>query len=757
MVDLCGFASAVEAAEALSLELLNPSAEDELLLTPGARFVSRFFSLEWDQVGARRAESSAFRLECSTNGSIDSLSLAHMTPPRPAPGQVLVRVRAAGLNFRDVMWTMGLLPPEALEGGYAGVSLGIECAGEVEAVGPGVEGFSPGDRVMAFGTNCFASHMATGAAAVARIPAHLSFEEAATIPTVFLTCWYALMEVAHLAAGERVLIHGAAGGVGLAAIQIAQQVGAEIFATAGNEEKREYLRGLGVAHVFDSRSLAFADQIREATGGEGVDVVLNSLSGAAMEKSLKVLRPFGRFLEIGKRDLYANTRIGLRALRDNISYTAIDADQLLIHKPRLAARMFEEVIAQIERGALRPLVHQVFPATRASEAFRMMQQSRHIGKIVLSFDEPGEVAPSRAPASLELPGDGAYLIAGGLSGFGLATAEWLVSRGARHVVLMGRRGAATPGCAEAIARMEEAGAQVRVEALDITHEEDVATLVAELRRANVVVRGVVHAAMVLDDARILDLDEARLSAVIEPKALGAWNLHRHTLDCPLDFFVLYSSAAVLFGNPHQANYAAGNMFLESLVEYRRARGLPALAVAWGALDEVGYLARNPAVRQLLEAGAGVRPMAPAHALAALERLLLAGTGQATVVDIDWRRWRSHSPSAVCPKYSALPAGDAPPSTAAAPLRQLLAELDPSARRAFLVGRIAGHLARILGLAADKLDPQRSLATLGLDSLMAAELHTIIESETGLDLPLLRLLEQGSAASLADFVLREMKE
>lgn len=760
MVDLCGFERADVAAEALAVELMNPGAEDELLLEPGARHAGRIVPADWNRIGARRGASdapSAFRLECGARGSIDSLSLARMTPPRPAPGQVLVRVRAAGLNFRDVMWTMGLLPPESLENGYAGVSLGIECAGEIEAVGDDVAGCSPGDRVMAFGANCFASHMVTGAAAVARMPDRLSYEEAATIPTVFLTCWYALREVARLAAGERVLIHGAAGGVGLAAIQIAQQAGAEIFATVGNDEKRALLGALGVKHVFDSRSLAFADQVLEATGGQGVDVVLNSLAGAAMEKSLKMLRPFGRFLEIGKRDLYANTRVGLRALRDNISYTAIDADQLLVHKPQLAARMLQEVSAQIESGALRPLVHRVFPAAQAAEAFRMMQQSRHVGKIVLSFDEAPDAAPPSAPDSIKVSGDGAYLVSGGLSGFGLATAEWLVARGARQIVLMGRRGASTPGCAEPIARMREAGAEVRVAAIDVSSEEAVQELIAELRNANTTVRGVIHAAMVLDDARILDLDQARFDNVFGPKALGAWNLHRQTLDCPLDFFVLYSSAAALFGNPHQANYAAGNLFLESLAEHRRAQGLPALAIGWGALDEVGYLARNPEVRQLLEAAAGVRPIPPAEALAALERLLAAGAGRATLLDIDWRKWRSNSPDAASPKYSALPAGDAPSPGGVAPMGEFLAGLDPAARRALLIERISHHLARILGLPAEKFDPRRPLASMGLDSLMAAELHTIIESETGLDLPLLRLLEQGSATSLADFVLRQMKE
>ncbi len=757
MVDLGGFANASDAAEALSAELLHPSDEDELSLRPGSRQVSRMIPLEWNQLQARCDRSAAYRLECTPRGSLDNLALVHMPRPRPAAGEVLVRVHTAGLNFRDCMWAMGLLSPEALEGGYAGVSLGIECAGEIEAVGDGVADFAPGDRVMAFGTNCFASYMVTGAAAVAKIPARLSYEEAATVPTVFLTCWYALKEVARLTAGERVLIHGAAGGVGLAAIQIAQQAGAEIFATAGNDEKREYLRSLGVKHIFDSRSLAFADQILEETNGEGVDVVLNSLAGAAMEKSLKVLRPFGRFLEIGKRDLYANTRVGLRAFRNNVSYTAIDADQLLVHKPTLAARMLAEVSAEIECGALRPLPHEVFPAARAAEAFRKMQQSRHIGKLVLSFRDAGDAVPRRTDTALELPDDGTYLISGGLSGFGLATAEWLVARGARHLVLMGRRGAATPGAAEAIARMEEAGAKVRVAALDVTNEESLAALMSDLRRDGATVRGVIHAAMVLDDASILDFNEARLNAVMEPKVLGAWHLHRQTLDCPLDFFVMYSSAAALFGNPHQANYAAGNLFLESLARLRSELGLPALSVGWGAIDEVGYLERNPAVKQLLEAGAGVRPMPPRQAFEALERLLLSDVNAVTLVEMDWRKWRANLPGASHPKYSALPVGDAPALAKATPLRQQLAGLDRAARRAFLIERVASHLSRILGLPSDKFDPQRSLATMGLDSLMAAELHTIIESETGLDLPMLRLLQHGTTVSLADFILHELKD
>ena len=255
------------------------------------------------------------RLSFSRHGNIDNLRLNHFTRPAPGPGQIEVRVHAAGVNFRDVMWLMGLLPEEALENGFAGPAIGMECAGEIERVGTGVTEFAPGDRVVAFGPSCFASHAFTDAAAAVKLPESISFEAGATIPTTFFTAFYALEYLARLQRGERVLIHGAAGGVGMAAIQIARRCGAEIFATAGTVEKREVVRWLGADHVLDSRSLVFADDIRNLTRGAGIDVVLNSLAGEAIYKNLSILRPFGRFLEIGKRDFYANSKIGLRALR----------------------------------------------------------------------------------------------------------------------------------------------------------------------------------------------------------------------------------------------------------------------------------------------------------------------------------------------------------------------------------------------------------------------------------------------------------
>ncbi|MCP5110725.1 MAG: SDR family NAD(P)-dependent oxidoreductase, partial [bacterium] len=479
----------------------------------------------------------------------------------PGQGEVAIRVKATGLNFHDIMTAMGLLPDEALEVGFAGATLGMECAGEVTAVGPGVNEFKIGDWVIAFAPSCFSSHIIANTATVAPMPAPMSFAEAATIPTVFFTAFYALERLAQLEEGERVVIHGAAGGVGLAAIQIAKRRGAEVFATAGTDEKRDFVRMMGADHVFNSRSLAFVDEIMKLTDGEGVDVVLNSLAGEAIYKSLILLKPFGRFLELGKRDFYANSKLGLRPFRNNISYFAIDADQFMVERPALANKIFRQVLDLFHEGVLHPLVHRTFPISRVADAFRHMQQSKHIGKIVVDMEaDCGEVAVSEK-RRLPLREDGTYLVTGGLSGFGLASAQWLVEKGARNLILVGRSGAATAAARAGVATMEAAGAKIVVAKADVSREDDLRRVLTAASEELPPLRGVLHAAMVLDDVALANLEPDQWWRVLEPKMLGAWNLHRLTLKLPLDFFVLYSSGATMIGNPGQGNYVAACLYL----------------------------------------------------------------------------------------------------------------------------------------------------------------------------------------------------
>ena len=465
----------VVSADWLATELMRRDEETEVQLAGGYRYLNRqrLNSLSEDAVPAQQPD--AFTLDFVPQGGLDSLHLRALHRRPPQEQEVEIAVRAAGLNFRDVLWTMGMLPEEAVEHGFSGPTIGMECAGEVVRVGAGVTSVKPGDRVVAFASSCFASHVTTHSGSVARMPEALTFAEAATIPTVFLTAYYALDYLARLEPGETVLIHGAAGGVGLAALQIAKLKGAKVIGTAGSARKRRMLEMLGADHVLNSRSLEFADEVMRLTGGIGVDVVLNSLAGEAITKSLECLRPFGRFLEIGKRDLYANSRIGLRPFRNNLSYFGIDADTLLIERAPLARRLFQAVVDLFARGELRPIAFQTIPVSRAPEAFRAMQQSRHVGKLVITIDH--EHARVQAPeANIVEPGV-TYLVTGGLGGFGLATAEWLAAQGATSLALVSRRGATTDEARGGIARMEKLGANVRAFACDISNRAAVDALV----------------------------------------------------------------------------------------------------------------------------------------------------------------------------------------------------------------------------------------------------------------------------------------
>lgn len=397
-----------------------------------------------------RYGADGFRLRIGTPGDLESLELTATGRRAPGPGEVEVRVAAAGLNFRDVLTASGLLPGED----DVRYRIGFECAGAVTRVGPGVRDFRPDDMVLAVdpGGGAFGSFVTVSVAGVARIPGKLDPVSAAGLPIAFLTAWYALRHVARVAPGERVLIHSATGGTGLAAIAVARRLGAEVLATAGNEEKRRLLRGMRISHVMDSRTLGFRELAREATGGEGVDVVLNSLAGPAIRAGLETLRPFGRFVELGVRDIMADTALGMAPLRHNVTFRPVDLIGLLRSRPGDVAEMLREVVEEIGAGRLKPPRCTPYPLEAATDAFRTMAGARHIGKLALTV-------PSRGRAKAVLPDgpvivrkNGAYIVTGGLGGLGLAVAQWLASQGAGHLLLNGRT-PPKPGAAQVLAKL----------------------------------------------------------------------------------------------------------------------------------------------------------------------------------------------------------------------------------------------------------------------------------------------------------------
>lgn len=746
--------------DALTRELLWPDAEQELALAAdGSRYAPR---LRLAPRPAPRADcpaeaprdAAAVQLGFELPGQLRALAWRQAPLPAPADGQLEVAVAATGLNFRDVMYALGMLSDEAIENGFAGATLGLEFAGTVTRAGADVQGFAAGDRVVGFGPASFADRVLTAPAAVARVPAGMSLEAAATIPSTFFTTYYALHHLAQLEPGEKVLIHGAAGGVGIAAIQYAQWRGAEIHASAGTADKRDFLRLLGVQHIYDSRTLSYADEVLANTGGAGVDVVLNSLAGEAIHRNLVVLKPFGRFLELGKRDFYENTRIGLRPFRNNISYFGIDADQLMARRPALTQRLFADMMALFEAGALHPLPHTVFHADQVVDAFRHMQQARQIGKIVVTGMDEVRRAPAATPrpnAALALDPRASYLVTGGLGGFGLRTAQWLAEKGARHLVLASRRGAVEPDTQAALAALRQQGVAVQAVACDVTDRAALATLLAGIP-GETPLRGIVHAAMVIDDALARNTDAARIERVLAPKLLGAQHLDALTAGLPLDFFVCFSSATTLFGNPGQSNYVAANAWLEAFCRARRERGLPATSVAWGALDDVGYLARNAKVRDALAGRMGGQALRSEVALQALEDILLADRSDLGVLELDWNALARFLPSAASPKF-----GDVARRRAQAggpdlnddDIRHLAATLDDAALQARLVEILKAEVGEILRVPMDRLDASRSVYDMGLDSLMGVELVVALENRCGLKLPVMALSESPTIEQLAE--------
>ena len=744
LIDLAPTLNDDERAAALAAELTAADGETEIAWTSAGRHVLR---LRRGLPPLWAAAGDPIGLAGAPQGGVDTLGWRRAAPRPPGPGEIAIDVAAAGLNFRDIMWAMGLVPEEALIDGFTGPSYGLECAGIVSAIGPGVAHLNVGDRVAGFAPASLASRVTTAARAVMRLPPGTSFAAAATLPVAFVTASYALGTLARLAPGETVLIHAAAGGVGLAAIQYAKYRGATVIATAGSDVKRDFLRLAGADHVLGSRDPGVGNAVRAITGGRGVDVVLNSLSGEAMEDSLGVLKPFGRFLELGKRDFYLNRRIHLRPLRQNISYFAIDIDRLPIERPDLAEALLGEIAAALGDGAIRPLAHRRFSFAAAGDAFRLMQASGHIGKLVL-LPHGNAAVRLRDTPHVALRRDGTYLVTGGISGFGFAAAEWLARQGAGAIALVGRRGAATPGAAERAAELGALGAgDVRIYAADVADQGSLAAVLAEIRAAQPPLRGIVHAAAAIVDGVAAELDDAAIATVLRPKLGGALVLDRLTRDDPIELFLLFSSATTLLGAPGQGAYVAANLALEALARRRRAEGLPALAVAWGPVADTGYLAERPAAREALARRLGARPQPAAQMLAALPALLGSGLPVAALAETSWQEPRRHLPILAAPLFAELFA-EGPAAQGGDELLERLAGLGPDEAAALLTIAVAEEAAAILRLPAGSLDPLRPLSEVGMDSLMAVELRLALETRLGINLPLMSLAEGTSVVSIA---------
>jgi acyl transferase domain-containing protein/NADPH:quinone reductase-like Zn-dependent oxidoreductase/NADP-dependent 3-hydroxy acid dehydrogenase YdfG len=740
-VDLDPAGSQDEIAQ-LCAELLADGREDQVMLRGGERFVARLARVRSDEPTA----TPPVRFEVGRRGLLDTVAPQPATRRNPGPGEVEIRVEATGLNFRDVMGAMGIYP------GDPG-PLGSECAGTVVAVGEGVDGIAVGDEVLAIVPGCLATYVTGRADFVMRRPGRLSVVQAASVAIPYVTAQFTLHHVAALRPGESVLIHSAAGGVGLAAVQLARRAGAIVFATAGNDEKRAYLRSIGVNHVYDSRSNAFADAILVETGGRGVDVVLNSLGPDFVRSGLSVLAAGGRFVEIAKTGLLSDEERA--ALRPDIRYQAVDWSETARDAPAVIRGVLEELIGLFASGELQPLPLRTFAAAEAVSAFRFMAQARHIGKVVIVQ------APDRVRAGLRIRPDASYLVTGGLRGIGLLVAEHLVTRGARHLVLLGRR-APDAAAQETITRLERQGATVVVARADVSRRDELERELTRAAAALPPLAGVIHSAGVLNDAVLQRLDWARVAEVLAPKVEGTWHLHELTRAASLDFFVLFSSIAGLLGSPGQGNHAAANAFLDTVAHQLRASGVPAVSINWGVWAEIGSAAERHVGDRLVTQG--VDSITPALGLVALEAAVGHGAVQIAATPMRWSTFLDSFAAGNAPPLVERMADEvrrerpaAPASTATPPTTGILSRLEeaiPSKRHSLLVGYVREQVARVLGLREpEAVEQKQPFSDMGLDSLMAIELRNLLASGLGLKrgLPATVVFDYPNAQALAAFL------
>ena len=668
------------------------------------------------------------RLEMGSTRGPESLRLTNFKRAPPAEGQIEIEIAAAGLNFRDVMAVLGIYPGEV-------VAPGAECAGTVAGVGPGIDEFSVGDRVVALGGGCFATHAALPAALAVRLPQGMSFEDAAGIPVAFLTASFALFDIAQLKKGERVLIHAAAGGVGLAAVQLALARGAELFVTAGNEEKRSLLRSLGAHHVMNSRSLDFEQEINAITRGEGVDVVLNSLAADYVVASLRAMRSGGRFVEIGKTALLQSHEAA--ALKPDGAYTVFDLASLAAEKPVEVRSRLASLLQDFELERLRLSPSSKYPINDAASAFRLMSQGKHVGKIVLTNTHSHAFTISK---------DATCLITGGLGAVGVAIARHSITWGARNIVLLGRR-KPDAKAAEVVRELRDQGVRVEILSADVADESQLAAALASVKRSLPPVRIVIHAAGALKDQPLHTLTWRECEEVLAPKIAGAWNLLRLLRDQPVEHFVWMSSMASVLAPPGQGAYAAANEFMDALSE---SAGPSILSVGWGPWQQTGMASKGAAdrARQF-----GIVPLTTESALSHLDAMLAhARRGRVVILPIEESSFsRIYDGLGRPGRLSELFAGQMNGSIVSG-----LRGLSPPEALQKLRDYLARSAAAILEIAPDGIDPHRPLQELGLDSMMAVELRGQIYSATGCDCPASLLFDYPTierlAAHLGDLLL-----
>jgi acyl transferase domain-containing protein/NADPH:quinone reductase-like Zn-dependent oxidoreductase/acyl carrier protein/NADP-dependent 3-hydroxy acid dehydrogenase YdfG len=695
-------------------------------------------------------ENTPYQVVTDNPGIFDNLSIKESIREPLSKGEVEVEVKASGLNFINVMSALGIYP--GYKNGYR--SLGIEFSGKITSIDESVTEFKVGDEVFGCGEECIGKYIRVNPGLIVRKPPEINFEDAAAIPIAFLTAYYSLIIKGHLKKGESILIHSASGGVGLAAIQIAHSIGAKVFATAGTEEKRSYLKSLGVELVMNSRTLLFVDEIRKYNDGRGVDVVLNSLTGEALFHSIRLLEPFGRFLEIGKKDVYDNSKIGLDVFKNSISFIFIDLDMTLKERSSEIKIILQEVLDKFKQRIFAPINKKVFPVANVIEGFVFMARGAHIGKIVFAIDDKNlSLIPIKKQEKMFDEKD-TFLITGGLGGLGLELAAWLISNGVKNLVLVSRSGE-TRKSSNRLELFRRQGINILIKKVNVSDFENLKIVINEVNMLMPPIKGIVHAAGVLEDVSLQKLVRDKFKKAVEPKIHGGWNLHLLSMNENIKWFIVYSSAASLLGSSGQGNYVAGNSFLDSLCQYRLAQGLPAKSINWGPISEIGLAAEKDNRGKRLESE-GIHSFDQKEHLELLEILFKGNLNQFTAMRINLSKWLMHNTSYLKESLFYGLSGDrnAFQNKADGLIGRLFSCASLNESQTLLKERLMEIISQILKITKSKIETDIPFVNLGLDSLMAIQFKNRLEKDLGISISVTTFWNYPTIDILTNYLLNK---
>ncbi len=731
------------------------AAFEELAIREGEIYHKKMVNWEMDQQMKLKTinfKEEALALQMPTNPHFETLFFESLQRVEPKANEIEILVKNTVLSELDGQKLAQKATDELLEGTFGEKSLGTECTGTVVRVGSDVTKFKVGDKVLAIAAGTFQSYAVTSEQLAVKCPTDLTYAASGVIMS-YLTAMYCLRDKASIEKGAKVLIHNATNGIGVAAINYAKHIGAEVFATTDSDENTAFLQSLGVQYIYNSANLDFATKIKEVTNGKGVDVVLSAQSGEIAYQNFASLAPYGVYVDISKKDIMSNTFLDMKFFNHNLSYISVDIDRLLMERKEKIASLLQDVAAYIASRVLTPLPTTTFAVDEIFEAFNQLKDDKQPGNVVVDFSNRPVQVSSKQEGSVQA--DGTYLITGGTRGLGLEIAKWLVEKGAKNLALLSRSGLKNANAIQDVEKMKKQGVNVQVYAADISKLEDVQQVFDKIQKDLPELTGIFHGAMVLDDGFLLDMNADRFMKVLKPKVDGAMNLHHVSKDLNLENFVVFSSISSLIGNIGQANYVAANAFLDSFAHWRKDLNLPVSTVNLGVLKESGVVSRNENIERILE-GSGINGFTNKQVMQGVDFIIKEKPTQVGFFDLNWGVISKSFGKSGVALFSEVDKVNTNEKEALTEVqsenREAIGSLESNAQHEFIVTLLQKQLGKILKLPVANINPDKGINLLGVDSILTIEFMSMIKESLAVEIAPIEFLTGPSVRQLSSKII-----